>query len=104
MRCLAAVRQRGGFDLEAIGALLYGEQRDAVGFARASGSPGGNQDDIGAVAVDDKLLGAVKQEAVALASGLHRDTRGVVMLALVNRQRCDRFAGENAGEPSLRLG
>ncbi|PAV68084.1 hypothetical protein WR25_24992 [Diploscapter pachys] len=54
------------------------------------------------MAMRDELLGTVKSKAVAGAFGGHRDP--VAMLgAFVDRQRGDRVARDDAGEPAVRL-
>ena len=52
------------------------------------------------MAVGDELLAAGQPEAVARALGLHRD-RVAMLGALVDRQRGDGLAGEDAGKPAL---
>ena len=53
--------------------------------------------------MDDELLHAAQCKAVTRPLGLGCDTRGIVVLALVDRQSGDRLARDNAGEPALGL-
>ena len=101
-RRLAAVGQRGGVDIKASRTLLYREQREAVRLAGRAARARRHQDDIGAIAMDDELLGTIEDEPIALPPGLQRDPGRVVMPGLVDGQR-HRLAREDSGEPALGL-
>ena len=102
-RRLAAVGQRGGVDIKASRTLLYREQREAVRLAGRAARARRHQDDIGAIAMDDELLGTIEDEPIALPPGLQRDPGRVAMPGLVDGQRRHRprgFRGTSA-RPAL---
>ena len=90
---------RGG---EAGGVLRDREQGHAVRGRRRAGGARGDDEQVGDMAVRDELLLARQLEAVARAFGVHRDLVAVLG-ALVDRERGDGLAREDAGEPALGL-
>ena len=94
---------------EAFGRRRSGRRRpsstaNSVTPSSSSGAPGGARGDdqqVGDMAVGDELLGAGQAEAVARALGLQRDAVAVLG-ALVDRERGDGLARDDAGEPARR--
>ncbi len=78
----------------------HGEQRHAIAIRRRSGGARGDDQQIGDMAMRHELLRAGQLEAVARPFGAHRHRR-VMLRPLVDRQRGDRVARQNAGEPAF---
>src|SRR3546814_8025258 len=71
--------------------------RSIIGAARGAR---GDDDHVGDMRVGGELLAAAELEAVARSFGGHADPRAVLG-AFVDRQRGDRIARDDAGEPAL---